>query len=45
MGPAGMWIGMIAGLATGAVLLTTRFVRLTRSLIGGADPGLPAADP
>lgn len=31
MGPPGMWIGLIAGLATAAAALLTRFVWLTRS--------------
>lgn len=30
MGPAGMWIGMIAGLCTGAVLLSARFWIISR---------------
>ncbi len=34
MGPAGMWIGMIAGLTVGAVLLTSRF--LFRSRVSAA---------
>ena len=29
LGPAGMWIGMIAGLTFGAVLLTSRFLRVS----------------
>ncbi|WP_191621366.1 MATE family efflux transporter [Marinihelvus fidelis] len=29
MGPAGMWVGMIAGLSTGAVLLSLRFMRVS----------------
>ena len=33
LGPAGMWIGMIAGLTVGAVLLSTRFLRRTGKLI------------
>jgi MATE family multidrug resistance protein len=33
LGPAGMWIGMIAGLTIGAFLLTGRFLRLTNKLI------------
>jgi len=38
LGPAGMWIGMIAGLTAGAVLLAGRFLRLTSRLIYAA-PG------
>jgi len=33
MGPAGMWIGMIAGLFVGALLLTGRFMKLTNRMI------------
>jgi MATE family multidrug resistance protein len=33
MGPAGMWIGMIAGLSVGAVLLTARFLARSSMLI------------
>ena len=33
LGPAGMWIGMIAGLTVGAILLTGRFLRCTARLI------------
>jgi multidrug resistance protein, MATE family len=33
LGPAGMWIGMIAGLTTAAILLSTRFLRKTTRLI------------
>jgi MATE family multidrug resistance protein len=33
MGPAGMWIGMIAGLSVGAVLLLGRFLFKSRQLI------------
>ena len=42
MGPAGMWIGMIAGLSFGAVLLLTRFLFKSRQLVNtspGASPG------
>lgn len=38
MGPAGMWIGMIAGLSFGAVLLLTRFLFKSRQLVK-AGPG------
>jgi MATE family multidrug resistance protein len=33
MGPAGMWIGMIAGLSVAAVLMLARFQRSSRRLI------------
>lgn len=33
MGPAGMWIGMIAGLSVAAVLLGVRFWRSSNSLV------------
>jgi MATE family multidrug resistance protein len=36
LGPAGMWMGMIAGLTTGAVLLTSRFLRRTKKIIQAA---------
>ncbi|NIM70733.1 MAG: MATE family efflux transporter [Xanthomonadales bacterium] len=32
LGPAGMWVGMIAGLSIGAVLMATRFLRTSRRL-------------
>jgi len=38
LGPAGMWIGMIAGLTSGALLLTGRFLRRTSKMIGAANP-------
>jgi MATE family multidrug resistance protein len=38
LGPAGMWIGMIAGLTVGAVLLTGRFLRKTTRLVQAAAP-------
>ncbi len=37
MGPAGMWIGMIAGLSLGAVLLLSRFMILSSRLARGQD--------
>jgi len=37
LGPAGMWIGMIAGLTVGAVLLSARFLRRTGTLIRTAS--------
>jgi len=40
MGPSGMWIGLIAGLATAAVALLTRFVWLTRSPQDWREPRL-----
>jgi MATE family multidrug resistance protein len=33
MGPSGMWTGMIAGLTAGALLMTTRVVRMGRKLV------------
>ncbi|MEJ2357161.1 MAG: hypothetical protein P8Y13_03650 [Deinococcales bacterium] len=30
-GPSGLWFGLVAGLATAAALLVTRFVRLLRN--------------
>jgi MATE family multidrug resistance protein len=33
LGPAGMWIGMIFGLTVGAILMTTRFLRLSGRLV------------
>jgi len=36
LGPAGMWIGMIAGLSTGAVLLTGRFLQRSSRLVRAA---------
>jgi MATE family multidrug resistance protein len=48
LGPAGMWIGMIAGLTVGAVLLAGRFLRRTTRLIqaagGSAQPVLTTTD-
>ena len=40
LGPAGMWIGMIAGLTVGAVLLAARFLRRTAKLIHAAMPAI-----
>ena len=40
MGPAGMWIGLIAGLTVGATLLTVRFFRLSAQRITAA-PAAP----
>ncbi len=39
VGPRGLWYGMVAGLATSAVLMTTRFARRTRAV--GAAPAEP----
>jgi len=42
LGPAGMWMGMIAGLSAGAILQAGRFLRLTARLVreqGAADQG------
>lgn len=39
MGPRGMWIGLIAGLACAAVLLATRFLRSSRR-VGGVPGGI-----
>jgi MATE family multidrug resistance protein len=36
VGSSGLWYGLVAGLATAAVLLATRFVRLLRRRYGGA---------
>jgi MATE family multidrug resistance protein len=36
LGPSGMWMGMIAGLTVGAVLMTTRFVRRSSALVNEA---------
>ena len=33
LGPSGMWMGMIAGLTAGAILMTGRFFRRSRELI------------
>ena len=35
MGPAGMWIGMIAGLSVAAVLMMARFQRISLRLVSG----------
>lgn len=42
LGPAGMWIGMIVGLTVAALLLTGRFVFVSRRTIALA---VPAGDP
>ncbi len=39
MGPAGMWIGMIAGLSVAAVLMLARFQRISRRLIPAHGTG------
>jgi MATE family multidrug resistance protein len=38
MGPAGMWIGMIAGLTCGSVLLLTRFLRKSARMARQVEP-------
>jgi MATE family multidrug resistance protein len=38
MGPAGMWIGMIAGLSVAAVLMLGRFHRSSKRLIAASGP-------
>jgi MATE family multidrug resistance protein len=38
MGPAGMWIGMIAGLSVAAVLMLGRFHRSSKRLIAASEP-------
>lgn len=43
MGPAGMWIGMIAGLSFGAVLLSARFLFKSAALVKAA-PGQARGD-
>ncbi len=37
LGPKGMWIGLIAGLTVAAILLSTRFVRLSRRIPVGQN--------
>lgn len=37
MGPRGMWIGLIAGLTVAAILLSARFVRLSRRIPIGQE--------
>ncbi|HLF32390.1 MAG TPA: MATE family efflux transporter [Xanthomonadales bacterium] len=44
LGPAGMWIGMIAGLSMGALLLAGRFMHLTTRLIRASGLSLPDSD-
>ncbi len=39
MGPAGMWIGMIAGLTAGAVLMLTRFLRSSARMVRAGEAG------
>lgn len=40
LGPAGMWVGMIAGLSAGALLLTLRFAwRSRKAVTAGFAPG------
>jgi MATE family multidrug resistance protein len=40
-GAAGMWIGMIAGLVTGATLLTLRFFALSRKFLSPSVVPVP----
>lgn len=42
VGPRGLWFGMVAGLATSAVLMTTRFARRTRPAPAGPGELLSA---
>ena len=37
-GPAGLWIGFIAGLTVAALLMTYRFFRLSTALVGKGNP-------
>jgi len=43
LGPRGLWVGLIAGLTIGAVLLSVRFHRITRQ--PAARPGTEAGEP
>lgn len=38
-GPAGMWVGILTGLSVAAVLLTVRYLRLSRKMVAAARPG------
>ena len=38
VGPAGLWIGFIAGLTVAALLMTFRFFRLSAALVGKGSP-------
>lgn len=38
VGPRGLWFGMVAGLATAAILMTTRFARRSRPRSPGQGP-------
>lgn len=40
MGPAGMWIGMIAGLSVGAILMFTRFLRSSARMVRQSKPSI-----
>lgn len=37
-GPAGMWVGILSGLSVAAVLLSVRYLRLSRSLVAANRP-------
>ncbi|NND44046.1 MAG: MATE family efflux transporter [Xanthomonadales bacterium] len=45
LGPAGMWMGMIAGLSAGAVLMSSRFFRRSAVLVREGVGALPERDP
>ncbi len=45
LGPSGMWMGMIAGLSAGAVLMSLRFVRRSARLVRDANSPGPAPSP
>lgn len=45
-GPTGMWIGIITGLSVAAILLGSRFLRLSARVVSGSQGrGAPAAGP
>ncbi len=44
-GPAGLWIGFIAGLSVAALLMTFRFFRLSTLLVGQDGRAQSASDP
>ena len=37
LGPSGMWMGMIAGLSAGALLMSLRFLRSSARLVSAAE--------
>jgi len=45
MGPEGMWTGMIAGLAAGAALMSSRFFRRSAELVREGTDGLDDGPP